>query len=612
MYDAGLSIEKIQAAKNLSYQEVRRLLKRCYEHKAVGMIWGFEALLPGKHIKQYKRNASSSERDEKKVRAEAAAGNFTGELGFAGVLDQLLYRCPAVEEALLSDIRKKLSIKEVHKNFLDAARASGVSVHEWPFNTQRQGYNAIAGFAKHFRGHDSRAYVAGYGLQAAQNRRLDPAGERTLPDLRCMARVQLDYHKVDAASIITCEINGVEHELSVPRWYVGILAEVYSSAILGLTIALELNPSSLSFLETISSALFGIEHSMSASISEDGNHVLINSFLPEAKDCCFSLLEIDNAWANLARDSINNVIGITGCAIRVGKPYEWWGRSMVENLIGRLTAKGAKKLQTTFGSGPNDPMRADPIGKAFSLHFTIDELIETVFKAAAEINVVPSTTNNGNSPLQVIKAAFEHPSSGVFPQPLPKSDLPDWLLLSTVKECTVVGDPSKGRACYINLLECRFTHKRLTATYDLFGEKLIVYVNKKDANQVFAVVKKTGEKIGLLIPEHAKRREHVTIAERKRLNKFRKSRQAVDDAQTAAQRVAETRKPPPTGDQPESANVLQLAASRLRAFGKAEKAPKETTRTPLADELPVASTTPNLGADPFGLRPRISSLKRGR
>ncbi|MEI5997628.1 helix-turn-helix domain-containing protein [Paraburkholderia bengalensis] len=621
MYAEGKTIASVTERTGISYPELRRLLKRCTEYKAPTTIWGCEALVPNRRIVQYKRVASSSERDIGKVRAEAAMGIIDRSLGYAGAFDQLLREHPAIEEALLANIRLRssgksnrasLSVKEIHQNFIAAARASGVSNHDWPFNTEKQGYNTIAAFVKRFSGQDSQAFAARYGLQAAQNRRLDPAGERIFPDLRCMARVQLDFHKVDAASIIEIEIDGVVHPIPVPRWYIGLLAEVSTGAILGLNVALEANPSSLSFLETVSSALFGLEHSTEITVGANENLILINSFLPDAKNCCFSLLEVDNAWANLAKDSINNVMAVTGCVVLVGKPYQWWGRALIENIIGRLTANGAKKLGTTYGSGPSDPRRDDPVGKAIVLRANLDELISTIYKSARQLNVTPNSTNKGNSPLQAIMAAFEHPSSGVFPQPLPQSDFPSWLLLATIVERPVKGKQSAGRRCYVNLWECRFTHRRLTSSYDLLDETLILYVNKKDANQVFAVVKKTGEKLGLLLPEHAKRNEAVSIKERRFANKFARSTQAQTDASIVAQKIERDQGKLVLQEMPVASDVLNLASHRFRRTGTTKPPAPPHAEGPNATPAAAVIPSPALGADPFGLRPRIASLKRSR
>src|SRR5471032_3162966 len=57
MYVKGATYEQIRKDTTVSPWEVRRYIERCTSQDGAGHIWGFRALVPGFHIKEYERTA---------------------------------------------------------------------------------------------------------------------------------------------------------------------------------------------------------------------------------------------------------------------------------------------------------------------------------------------------------------------------------------------------------------------------------------------------------------------------------------------------------------------------------------------------------------------------
>jgi len=201
MYARGDSSASILEATGKDDAEVRRLIKRCVSLAGDGEISGFHALLTGWRGKPYGRIAP----------VVHALGGGSG--GCAGALQQLFERFPEVEEYVKYLFLKgrdghalheaRISYVELHAEFKEKLREAGLGEHDWPFNTSNLGYEALRRYCNDLLASESSRWIAARsGEEAARRGKVGNGTKSILPTLRGFGAVQLDFHKVDAASVI--------------------------------------------------------------------------------------------------------------------------------------------------------------------------------------------------------------------------------------------------------------------------------------------------------------------------------------------------------------------------------------------------------------------------
>jgi putative transposase len=615
MYLAACPFSEIRDRTGKSEEEIRRLLKRCIIVSEDGNIWGFRALIPGMRIKNYTRKA-----DVQHVKG-------SGSAGCAGALEQLFSRFPDIRE-LVHDLflkadtshrihEARISLDVLHDDFVKALRQSGVTEFDWPFNTANRGYQALSSYCRHLREtHLGRGMLARSGREAARRGNVNNGRRTLIPNLRPYSFTQLDFHKVDAASIIVIRNEyGKEFEVPISRWHIGFLVEERYGTILGAYVALERTPSGDSTLEIVESAL------VPENIADDDpryrlipdKKALAIQLMPELRYQCFSALRVDNAWSNAAHEVVNNIMDTVGCTVNFGPTYSWWRRSLIEKIFGELTRMGLQRLPSTHGSGPGDTRVSDPNGQAIKFRLLLSELISVVFKCIRNHNTRPTERLHWTSPMEALKVAMTKPASGFIYQPLPKATQTDLRLLMHIEEVTVRGNIEKNERPYFVLGRCRYTNPELANSYWLVGKKLITYTNRRRCRLVSATVKDTGAMLGEMTPSGRWANSECSWRDRKLINQSgmaeSHARERDDPVVQLLERKAERiLKRPQSKKKHSSSDALKVAQIAMNQSHEPVQVPTPVPRPKQAD------VGPPLKPDPFGLNdmPKIEpiSIKR--
>jgi putative transposase len=466
MYLADYSFKDIKARCKCTENEVRRLLRRCITSDGSGSIYGFRALLTGFRVKEYTRKSPVSH----------FASSDKG--GCAGALSQLLEAHPDVAEELEDIFFLKAGAKQVqearpsyagvHRDFLKFLRKRGFSDYDWPFNTKHYGYTSIRNYCRElWERHAQYGMRSRAGEEAARRRGIGEGLPPLIPLLRAFSFTQLDFHKVDAASIIVFTNSyGEEIEVPVSRWHFGLLVEEKHKAVLGCYISLETTPSSDCVLETIESALIpeSIESSdPKCALVSDGK-IVINQLIPELAFQGFSALKMDNAWSNIGTEVVNQIIDTVGCAVNFGPVKSWWRRPLVERIFGELTRHGLQRLPSTFGSGSNDTRKSNPNEKAIKFRILISDLISIIFAQIRRHNDSVSEGLLGSSPVSSLQNALARPASGFFVTRLPIREQENMRLMTHVEVCTVRGNIRKNIRPYFKVDRCVHSNALLSTT----------------------------------------------------------------------------------------------------------------------------------------------------
>lgn len=522
MYLDGSSFDAIREQTGKSSDEVRRLLKRCIAPAHDGRIFGFRALGPNVRVSLYDRRAP----------VQHLPG--CGSAGCAGALSQLFDRLPEVKEYIDDLVLKRPIVGEVHEArirfvdiraaFIREIRKAGLTDDDWPFNTRDRALRSLTEYCKRLSESNLDRWVSSRcGTEASRRRGLGKGLRPLIKALRPFGFVQLDFNCVDAASvIILANQYGVEMKLPVARWYIGILAEQSSGAIIGIHLALESTPSADSVLETIESALRPHElreGDARLRYTPDGK-ILINVLLPEYAWKAFAALQLDNAWAHRAIDVVNNIIEVTGCAINFGPVRGWWRRDFIERLFSTLSGRGLKRSPSTYGANPQDTTRDDPIGQALRFEIRLSELFAIIFGVVRDYNLRPTERLMGASPTEVLRAVQSNAESNYLPQPIPLDQVKYGRMFWHPVECTIRGNISKHYRPYVRTDRCRYTNGILSSRYDLVGKKLLMHIDRRHVRNACATVVETGEMLGDMIPEARWSREDCSVQERKLFNKI--------------------------------------------------------------------------------------------
>lgn len=612
MYADNESSSNIKNATGKSANEIVRLVRKCLSPNGQGGIAGFTALLTGSRTGSYIR--------QKKI--VRRPGDTSA--GCAGALGQLFSKLPDVEAAVQEYLFKtasreiiheaRISYRSIHREFIKLLRNANIADDEWPFNTQNRGYNALIKYCHRLRDDNLGRWVsARVGKDAARRGVVGNGYKPLIPVLRPYSHVQLDFHKIDASSIILLENDyGGQLEIPLSRWHIGLLADERSSAVLGACVALESNPSGDSVLETIESALidYSEEHHSLAFAFLSKEKILPNQYFSELRYQCFSSLKMDNAWSNSATEVVNNVIDTVGCAVNFGPVRAWWRRSLIERIFGELTRKGLQRLPSTYGNGASDTRRCDPTGTAVAFKIMLSELIEIVFGCIQQYNNSISEGLQFTTPLNVLQSSLAKPLSGFFPQPLATQTQNTLTLLSHIEEGFVRGNLSKHIRPHIRSDRCRYTNDVLANSYHLIGKKLVLYINRRDVRQVRATIKDTGEDIGFLLPERRWSGSAISVRERKIINRSGLAMQIQDEREDV---VAAW------GRQKKEQMILQRKEKRKRLHQSKDALSivQHAMRNTPPSNVVEPESSPDISTkypDPFGLYdiPNIKSVDRRR
>ncbi|SOY61638.1 helix-turn-helix domain-containing protein [Cupriavidus taiwanensis] len=507
LYIAGYSFKAIATETLISDDTLRRIIKRCLAVAPDKRIFGFRALYPGLHVVTYKRSKS-------------AARNFVGgticSSGYAGALGQLFDRFPWLRERVINQflgrnddgeyVEARKSIANIHKEFFEELKGK-LKPSEWPLHTKNRGYSALRKYLHALLKTRPTAYIRERsGEEAARHLMIGRGHPRLIQAWMPFSILELDYVRQDAPGYIEFEDRyGQLHRLLVARWYVGLLADECTGGVCGYHVAYEAEPSADTALQTVLSSLMPVAQDDVAPLMRDvvPEHasLLPNLILLYARQgCC--LLKVDNGWANVANDFVNNVIDVLGCAVEFGVPRAWWLRPFIERLNGKLAERGLHRLRCTYGSGPHDPRRHQPEKEA-ALYTLRDKDLTAILDAViAEHHTVFTPEKFFRSTIRdILEGYATRPELDWVPQPLPISSEPELRLLMHKTVATVRGSVKKGVRPYVQFDRCRYTNQRLSSDFTLIGQKVELQVQRMDIRKAWAVLLSTGQDLGQLNPD---------------------------------------------------------------------------------------------------------------
>lgn len=561
MYLDDRKFDAIERATGIGQNMVLYWVKRCLISDEAGGIIGFPALVGV-------REGYTRTLPQRGTRG-------SGSAGYAGEFGRLMSNHPKllehIENLLFGEdpdsiSETKISYSVIHEVFKADLRATGLTDDDYPFNTDDVGYQSVYRLCKELEATNPfRSKKAREGRNAGSRR----DGRGPLPRfraLRPLSIVQLDFHFIDAIGIVVLvDPNGVEHEIPVARFYIGLLMDEQSGSILGFHYVLQIQPSADSVLDVVESAIRPREFREDDPLlkfTPDGKF-LMNSLIDGLSRQGFTMLRMDRGWSNIAKDVTNNIMDTLGCALHFGPSASWWVRPQIERIFETLTERGMQRMPSTLGTNPQDVRKDHPVDQAIRYRIMSSDLLAVIASEIQRFNTEGHAGTHHASPREVIQAAIAHDDSPYMPQPLPRNKGQDWALFAHVEDVRISRD-QKG-ACpsaRVSAIACRYSSSYLAENDWLVGKRILIHINRRDVSQAFGVLAETSANIGELKAEkrfrdgrvtwtealalkrsgHIRTRhsDHVSAATQLRVQKAKELREAAKSKRRTSQREALT------------------------------------------------------------------------
>lgn len=517
--------ELAEGIKPLERQELHRQLARCLEINEDKKIWGWRAIIPGTHVKQYERTVPVEPMGVGKRggRAGAAQQIFdlypdllkTAEDDFLGKLNKdpklnVIKTCTDIHQVYLKQLKVKL-IQSLMRRGESQKEAEDNYLFLYPFNTEdRMETTFRKRLMKLYDTHPRAAIKARHGRDAANRFTADQAVEGPVTIAKPYQYVALDTHIIDANFWIKeCK----DYTLPARRMFVVrprllTLVECCTGAILAYLLVIKKEPNRWDVLRLIKKA---IEPWQRMELTIPGLRYTDGAGMPSSviKECRYAIwnvLLIDNALAFLANDVRNGVKAVTGGTVNDGPgrwPYKRWS---VESLFKLIEEHGYHKIPNTVGSEPKDPRRNYSEEAAVTYEIGLLDLLQFTEALLSNHNADNYRKAGGLSKLDKLRLFAQAVHFPIL------DDHSKMIELHPRIECTVRGGLDKGRALYVQAKYARYGGNCLLNSHA--GKKVFIRLDQDKPMRCPVFLAETGHKIGNLICKSKKLQKPHTIDQR--------------------------------------------------------------------------------------------------
>lgn len=194
---------------------------------------------------------------------------------------------------------------------------------------------------------------------------------------------------------------------------------------------------------------------------------------------------LDNAAQHYAKNVRVRLRRSLGCMISWGAVGHWWRNAVTERFFGVLTNYGFKKLPSSTGAGPGDPLRGNPVVEATGRGIEWSELIQLLDVLIANYNAKPNGAIGGVSPLDALRAMTTGPGACWLPRMRPPHTATSCRAGIEIERKRISGSVKERRPPYIEIDEVRYSSSELSPHYDWIGQAAYVHI-PKDMREVEA------------------------------------------------------------------------------------------------------------------------------
>jgi hypothetical protein len=477
----------------LSPQEALRLLRRCLTTHPDGRIYGFRALLPHIRVKKYTR---ISKVDPSLFETNGYSGAFLSLLENHTVLKDLIEREVFKKFKKKEVYESRVSVRNLHKKFLEKCKELGLEIkNEYPFNTHKLAYNALAEYVNKIQLENPKlAIAANQSLGASKTFVTSDGSER--PVKEAFQRVECDAHHIDAMFCILIPSQfGELIPKVVKRLWVIIIEELQSRAILGYQLSLRRECNSSDILEAIKSALtkWQPRQLVIPELKYNDGAGFPSSYSSRYCGVLWQEFSTDQALANIS-DRVKSKLSLISSGYTeplVVNRHIPNDRPFIERFFKTLETNGFHRLPSTTGSGIDDPSKSNPEILACKYFIQLEHLEDLMDVLLANYNAIPHSSIGYRNPLQYLDFLTAKQDL-VYADPVELEKI-----LSIREKVTVKGGLKTGRRPFVHYCYATYSSDALKRAYQLCGKKIIFEVNPKDA-RIARAYTEDGAELGIL------------------------------------------------------------------------------------------------------------------
>lgn len=484
-YASGEKVKDVAARYRFSTQFIIKMFNRCMQAHPDGNIWGFRALLPYMHVKQYRRKDSAS----------PGAGSF----------QKLLIDYPQIKHDISSAFfghpDSRLSSNRISKaGFFDFFKIlcteAGIKRDQYPYNTVNCAKRSLDRYLDHL-GTCKEGVMAMADLNARRHLALGDGANAFSKASRPYRRVAFDGHSVDSCWVFFFEDqHGKRFQMVLERFWLLLILDENSGAVLGYSTSVRRKYNRVDVIRAIADALNpAVKKVVKPSnlvIPEVGVSESIRN-VPELQWIIWDEFTFDNDKANLSQDVIGTLHRI-GCSVNAGPVAFPEKRAILERFFKTLENAAFRVMPGSLGTGPDDPVRQLAEKYAIAYRLTIEDLLYSLEESIKWYNQRGRHRNYYTSPLQVLSDFVNNPDNIVIRV---NEGLRVELSHLGPKYTPIVrGCIDEGTRPYVAVLGEPYSSEVLGVRWELLGRKLICYV-QSDARFVDAYDEK-GIALGIL------------------------------------------------------------------------------------------------------------------
>lgn len=473
-------------------------VNRCVIATPDGGVLGWAGLIRGHRVNAYRREAG--------LPTEGSGE----DAGYAGTFAKLLREHPSIKKELDVAIRRGVGTKHVRAGtntvesifrlFLRLCKAEKIEATSYPFNTKARGRRSVERYVEQKLSTQTPG-KPWFGPDATASSSVGN-GESSFD----LATAPFDMCGVDAHDlpvIGVVRVNGPKgpQNIAVRRIWIYAAVDLDSGVVPGYAVSIRAEPTSLMIEKAFAMAqtpwvprnldMHNVRYAEGA-----GFPVGTIDGLDAYRPCA---IRLDNGMPGFSNRVLDKVRKKFGCAVSFGSIGAWWQNPVAEFVFRELGRRGFKRVPSTMGTGPGDPMRDDPVGAAIRHSIEMEELIDLIDIAFANYNVTRTAGAGHQSRLDVMRQAVDPERPSIQP-PL---SFPETLctprLGIAVETAKARGPfkPGNARSVYVQIDKATYTNDALRCRHDLVGEPLTVHIDEDDMRTVEAFLP-DGSSLGVL------------------------------------------------------------------------------------------------------------------
>lgn len=537
--DRNVSIEDIKRKTGVHREQLYRSLERCLSRDADGRIFGFRGLIPNKHLKAYTRH----------TKVKSAKPRSRG--GAAGAFSAILERYPDIKRWLIRQVKRrlkplgdevrevKLTIRRLHKRFLEKCRGAGIGENEYPFNRDLLGYRSLQAFVqietiRSKAGDAENDEENPPSVVSPQNSHEKKSFAMPTPMLPFDA-IQFDGHKIDLRlTLKQVDPFGMEYLVELTRIFILVCLDVVTRAVLGYQIVLATEYDSDEVARALQSC-FGTSNPPNftipgLSIRSGGGYP--RDLFEKAKYPGWRWFQFDSAQANIAEANLTRLSDIVGCYIHTGRLGEPDDRAFIERFFANLARFGFHQVPGSSGSSAHDEVRAlADVGDEIVRLMTVDELEQVIYVMLADYNGESHAGLGGRTPLEAMRYWLNKP--GILIRSLHAQKRKHLVFLQEARIVTIVAGRKDHPRPHINFEGLQYTSDFLVAKPELVGKKLKIYFNIQDIRHLHAFFEDGAELGTLAAPRGWRKTAHSLRLRREILRLIRLGKLRYRDGEDA-------------------------------------------------------------------------------